>query len=121
MASFRFQDGSCFHQCGCVGPRTGAAVLQAVAPGLGGRLNSKPLQKLRVRLRHAVGERNHHQRPVPEVFVLVVLYQPVADAVGLADVYAASRRRTPRTSTSRDQGGFSNVSRYSIALFADLK
>lgn len=39
-----------------------------------------------MRLRHAVGQRDHHQRPVPEVFVLVVLHQPVADAAGLADI-----------------------------------
>jgi len=41
-----------------------------------------------VRLRQAVGQRNHYQRPAPEVFVLVVLHQPIADAAGLADIHA---------------------------------
>ena len=41
---------------GGVGLRAGVAVLQAVAPGLGGLCNGEPLQKQRVRLRLAVGE-----------------------------------------------------------------
>ena len=73
---------------GRVGPRAGVAVLQAVAPGPVGLLNGKPLQKQRVRLRHAVGQRDHHQRSVPEVFVLVVLHQPGANAAGLTDIHA---------------------------------
>mgnify|MGYP007116873744 CR=1 FL=1 len=72
--------------------RAGVAVLQAVAPGLGGLCYGKPLQKQRVRLRHAVGERDDHQRAVPEVFVLVVLYQPVAHVARLADVGARQPR-----------------------------
>ena len=58
---------------GGVGLRAGVAVLQAVAPGLGGLCNGEPLQKQRVRLRQAIGERDDHQRAVPKVFVLVVL------------------------------------------------
>ncbi|MBK7280290.1 hypothetical protein [Candidatus Aalborgicola defluviihabitans] len=58
---------------GGVGLRAGVAILQAVAPGLGGLCNGKPLQK---------------QRAVPEVFVLVVLHQPIAHVARLADVGA---------------------------------
>jgi hypothetical protein len=53
---------------GRVGARARVAVLQAVAPGLGGLTNGKPFQKQRMRLRHAVGKRHHRQRPVPKVF-----------------------------------------------------
>lgn len=41
-----------------------------------------------MRLRHAVGQRDHHQRPVPEVLVLVVLNEPRPAVAGLADVDA---------------------------------
>ena len=73
----------CLQRCGRVRPRPGIAVLQAIARSLTRLLNRKPFQKQRMRLRQAVGERNHHQRPVPEIFVLVVLHQPGADAAGL--------------------------------------
>ena len=45
-----------------------------------------------MRLRQAVGERNHHQRPVPEILVLVLLHQPGANTAGLADIDARQAR-----------------------------
>ena len=45
-----------------------------------------------MRLRHAVGERNYHQNPVPEILALVVLHQPGANATGLADVHTWQTR-----------------------------
>lgn len=77
---------------GRVGPRPGVAIFQTVAPSLGRLLNGKQFQKQCVCLRQAVGERNHHQRPIPEVFVLVVLHQPSANVAGLAGVYAQQTR-----------------------------
>ena len=41
-----------------------------------------------MRLRQTVGERDDHQRAVPEVFVLVVLHQPIAHVARLADIGA---------------------------------
>jgi hypothetical protein len=78
----RLQRGGRVRSC------AGVAVLQAVAPGIGGLANSKPFQKPRVRLRHAVCVRDDHHRPVPEVFVLVVLHKPSDHVAKPTDVGA---------------------------------
>ena len=75
-----------FEWRGGVRAGAGGAVLGDVAPGLAGGLDALPFQEQPVRLGEAAGARDQHQRALPEVLVLVVAGEALAQVAGLADV-----------------------------------